>query len=322
MMRRHSIALALLGLLLSLLMPGTASAAITCRIDNATDLNFGTLTLPVGASTSTVTVNVSCQGGNNDVGDSVLVCAGTNNGGTPRTMARTATPAASFYYDIYTDATYSQPANYTYNAQTTITITSRNTWISRPITLYGRVSTVQPTAPAPTPGNYTEAISAVWGYSADNNANCATNVAPASPNYTFTSRATLQGSCLIAAQNMAFGTYTSLAAARDAQANLTVTCTNGTAYTVKLDAGRSGNVAARRMYLNGVVGPTFINYNLYTSAARTTVWGTATGSTVIGTGTGAGQGSAQTLTVYGRVPITPTFTAGNYSDVVTATVEF
>lgn len=322
MMRRYTIALALLGLLASLLMPGTASAAITCRIDNATDLNFGTLTLPVGATTSTVTVNASCQGtANADVGDDVLVCAGTNNGGTPRSMTRAA-PVASFYYDIYTDATYSQPANYTYNAQTTITITSRNTWITRPITLYGRVSTVQPTAPAPTPGTYTESISAVWGYSTAANANCASNVSPATPNYTFTSRATLQGSCLIAAQNMPFGSYTSLAVARDAQANLTVTCTNGTAYTVKLDGGRSGNVATRRMYLNGV-GPQTVNYNLYTTAARNVIWGTGTtGSTVIGTGTGAGQGTGQTLTVYGRVPITPTFTAGTYSDVVTATVEF
>ena len=74
-------------------VPGKASAAITCRIDNATDLNFGTLTLPVGAAATTMTVTASCNGSaNGDVGDTVLVCAGVNNGGTPREMDRTATP--------------------------------------------------------------------------------------------------------------------------------------------------------------------------------------------------------------------------------------
>lgn len=302
--------------------PGEASAAITCRIDNATDLSFGLLTLPVGAAATTMTVTASCNGSNNnDVGDTVLVCAGVNNGGTPREMDRTATPVRTLDYDIYTDATYTQQANYTYNASTVITITSRNTWISRTITLYGRLSNTQPDNP--TPGNYTEAISAVWGYSAASNANCATNVSPGTPNYNFTSRATLQGSCLIAAQNMNFGTYTSLATARDAQANLTVTCTNGTAYTVKLDGGKSGNVNDRRMYLNGS-GPQTVAYNLYTTAARNTIWGTGggSGSTVIGTGTGAGQGSPVTMTVYGRVPVAGTFTAGTYTDTITATVEY
>lgn len=321
MMRSRLTAIAVLCLLAALFLPGTAAAAITCRIDNATDLAFGTLTLPVGAATTTMTVTASCRGtANGDVGDPVLVCAGVNNGGTPRTMNRTATPAAQLHYDIYTDGTYTQQANYVYNASTVITIHTRNVWISRPITLYGRLANTQPN---PTPGNYTEAISAVWGYSTASNANCATNVAPGSPNYTFTSRATLQGSCLIAAQDMNFGTHTSLAVARDAQANLTVTCTNGTAYTVRLDGGRSGSVSNRRMYLNGT-GPQTIAYNLYTNAARTTVWGTGggSGSTVIGTGTGAGQGNPQTLTVYGRVPVTPTFTAGTYTDTITATVEY
>ncbi|GAA5067895.1 Csu type fimbrial protein [Lysobacter panacisoli] len=318
---RHLAVAALLALA-ALLFPRAASAAITCTVDNASDLNFGTLTLPVGAVTSTLNVTVSCRGNNNnDVGDSVLVCIGTNDGGNPRQMDRTAAPVRTLDYQIYTDSTYTQPANYTYNASATLTIASRNTPVTRIIPLYGRLAATQPNNP--TPGTYNEPISAVWGYSTATNANCANNVAPATPNYSFTSRAVLQGSCLIAAQNLDFGTHTSLATARDAQANLTVTCTNGTAYTVKLNAGLNGTLPNRRMALNGT-GPQTINYNLYTTAARNTIWGDgASGtSTVIGAGTGAGQGTPTAHTVYGRVPATPTFTAGSYTDTVTATVEY
>jgi spore coat protein U-like protein len=68
-------------------------------------------------------------------------------------------------------------------------------------------------------------------------------------------------------------------------------------------------------------GANLLSYNIYTSAARTTVWGDGTGSsaTIGGTGTG----SAQSVTVYGRVSGgQTTVPVGSYADTVAVTVTY
>ncbi|MFD0739592.1 spore coat protein U domain-containing protein [Lysobacter koreensis] len=319
MIRRYLLA-ATLGLL-SWLAPGIAHAAINCVVNTApVDLAFGTLTLPLNSNPTSTTVAVSCMRTQNGDSNKVLMCVGTESNPSPRLMNRTTAPPGTLSYDVYSDSAYSQIVNYTYNASTSINLPNRNVWYPGTVILYGRLTASQLTT---TPGAYLHQVTnAVYGYSGAANANCATNVSLGGT-YTLRASATLQGSCTIAAQTLNFGTHNILNVVRDAQANLTVTCTNGTPYTVKLDGGRAADVNARRMYLNGV-GPQTIAYNLYTDSGRATIWGTGggSGSTVLGNGTGSGQGSPQTLVVYGRVPVTPAFTAGAYSDVVTATVEF
>ncbi len=115
-----------------------------------------------------------------------------------------------------------------------------------------------------------------------------------------------------------FGTYfslTSLITVSSAVGNgsLRINCILNIPYRVLLSAGGSGSVAARRM-----VGPASaqITYNLYTSAAYTTVWDNTTG--VTGTGTGADQ----YLQVFGRVPAQSAPTPGTYTDTVTVTVSW
>lgn len=61
-----------------------------------------------------------------------------------------------------------------------------------------------------------------------------------------------------------------------------------------------------------------ITYGLYTDAARTIPWGSAAGQTISGTG----NGSARSLTVYGRVPAQTTPMTGLYSDTVVVTVNY
>src|SRR5436190_1433424 len=68
-------------------------------------------------------------------------------------------------------------------------------------------------------------------------------------------------------------------------------------------------------------GTNLLNYNIYTTSARTTVWGDGTASTAtIG---GTGSGSAQSVTVYGRVGSGQTsLPAGAYADTVAVTVTY
>lgn len=312
---------ALLGFSCWLFVPGIAHGAISCTVGtDPAELAFGTLALPINSNTTSSPVTVRCMRTNNGDRSQVLMCVGTDANSSPRAMSRTGMPADTLSYNVYSDPAYSQIVNYTYNASATISLPQVNTWYPGTVVLYGRLVANQLST---TPGSYLHQMTgAVYGYSGATNANCATNVSLGGT-YVLRATATLLGSCTISAQTLNFGTYNTLNVVRDAQANLSVTCTNGTPYTVKLDGGRAANVNARRLYLNGS-GPQSIAYNLYTNSGRTSVWGTGggNGSTVLGTGTGSGQGTAQVLTVYGRVPITPSFTAGAYSDLVTATVEY
>jgi spore coat protein U-like protein len=126
--------------------------------------------------------------------------------------------------------------------------------------------------------------------------------------------ATVQTDCTITTGAMAFGTYTGAAASTTA--TLTVTCTNTTPYNVGLNAGAtSGATVTTRQMLNGAAT---LNYGLYTNSTWTTNWGNTTGSWVAGTG----NGSAQTLTVYGQIPAAQFVTPGSYSDTVLATVNY
>ena len=131
--------------------------------------------------------------------------------------------------------------------------------------------------------------------------------------------ATVLSYCSIAANNMAFGTYSpAAAAALTATTTLAVTCTNTTPYSVSLSAGNSNSVAQRTMS-TGSGGPT-LNYNLYQSNTYATVWGNTSSNWV--TPSGGGTGTAQSLTVYGSIPAGQNATPGSYTDTITATVNY
>ena len=143
----------------------------------------------------------------------------------------------------------------------------------------------------------------------------ATSIA-ATATSTFSVTATVVPTCLVSASTVAFGTYSGPQI--DATGSVSVTCTNLAAYTVELDAGTgaSATTAARKM-----TGPSSatLTYNLYADAARTVVWGTLA---ALQAAAGVGSGSAQSLTVYGRVVGSQVPTAGSYSDTITVTVNY
>lgn len=133
----------------------------------------------------------------------------------------------------------------------------------------------------------------------------------ASTTTTFQVTANVAAQCNVSAANLAFGAVDPLGGNVDQTTTVTVKCTKNSAYTVGLNAGAtSGASIAQRLMANG---SETMQYNLFTDAARATIWGNSAGSWVAGTG--AGLGTAQVLTVYGRVPTGQTGLAvGSYTE--------
>ena len=135
---------------------------------------------------------------------------------------------------------------------------------------------------------------------------------------TFQVQVAITATCTInSASTLNFGSQGILSANVDQTSTIQVQCTNTTPYNIGLDAGTgSGATVAVRKLTSG--GNT-VNYTLYSDSGRTTVWGnTVSTDTVAGTG----NGSAQSYTVYGRIPTQSTPAPGNYADTITVTVTY
>jgi spore coat protein U-like protein len=128
--------------------------------------------------------------------------------------------------------------------------------------------------------------------------------------------ATVDATCQISATPLAFGSYTG--AQTDATSTLTVTCSNTTPYNVGLDAGLATGATVTSRAMTGPASAT-LAYALFQETTRTTNWGNTVGTDTV---TGTGNGSAQGLTVYGRVAAGQFVTPGAYSDTITATVTY
>ena len=132
---------------------------------------------------------------------------------------------------------------------------------------------------------------------------------------TFTVSLTIDPSCTVSASDLAFGSPGLLTANVDQTSTIAVECTDTTTYDVGLSAGSSGSVSARTM----TSGANTIGYNLYSDSPGGTIWGNTVGNDVV---SGTGNGSTQSLTIYGRVPSQTTPAPGAYSDSITVTVTY
>jgi len=137
--------------------------------------------------------------------------------------------------------------------------------------------------------------------------------------------ATISNNCVFGTSTMAFGAYDPVGAnkstALTATGTVGITCTSGDGITLTANTGSNSTHAAgscatatcSRAMANGT---NYLSYDLYTSAADTTVWNGV--NTVAATGTGA----AQTVNVYGYIPAATVDPAGTYNDTVTVTATF
>ena len=129
---------------------------------------------------------------------------------------------------------------------------------------------------------------------------------------------TITAGCTVSATAMAFGTSQMLNTNVSSTSVVSPICTNTTPYTVALDAGggTGATVAARK--LTGP-GGSLVTYSLYQDAAFGTVWGNTVGTNTVG---GTGNGVAQPLTVFGKIPAQAAATPGVYADVIGVTVAY
>lgn len=135
-------------------------------------------------------------------------------------------------------------------------------------------------------------------------------------------------SCSVSTSPVAFGVYNPLSSSSvDAIGNVRVTCGGVLGllvpYSIALNKGSySTNFSPRQM----ASSTNRLNYDLYTTNARSIIWGDATGSTqiipdsitivVLG-------GTANDHAIYGRIPGSQSaIPPGSYSDSVTVTVTY
>lgn len=315
--------LCLLLMSLSLWCGGEAKAQVCSAVPS--NIVFGNVSPISGAAVQgTGTITVTCDWALISLQPNAEVCLNLS-APSPRQLIN---GSNTMQYDLYLDSARSQPWGSTANGTTPISLSIAKpllgTAASQSVTYYGQIAANQPTVPSVGNSNtvYSQSFSAaqtVLAYQAYLLiAPACGSIAASGASFPFTATATVVNNCNISAGNLNFGTAGILSAGLSASSSLSVKCTNNDAYRVSLNGGGSGNVAARVMQRQGGGGS--VNYQLYTDLAHTQVWGDGSGSTTRVTATGTGI--TQAITVYGSVPAQTTPMPGNYSDTITATIEF
>lgn len=118
---------------------------------------------------------------------------------------------------------------------------------------------------------------------------------------------------------VAFGSYDVFATAANSNGvgRVSIQCQGGgpSSFVVRLSTGQSLSYVSRVMKS----GTDVLNYNLYTTNARTVIWGDGTGGSSTQT---VGRNTTKTLCIFGSIPAGQDVAVGVYVDSVTASVTF
>ena len=129
---------------------------------------------------------------------------------------------------------------------------------------------------------------------------------------------TINASCTVSAAPIIFSAQSVLGGAIGQTGSVVVTCTNISPYNVQFDQGAGASATVVNRLMTGPASAT-VGYALYRDAAHTLNWGRTNG---VDTLAGTGNGTAQTLTVYGLVSAQTTPAPGAYADTVNVTISF
>jgi len=286
----------LVGLTLLLFGAGTAVANPSCTPSSA-GIAFGNFT---GSQiTITGSITLTCTGTGKDNFDLDL---STGSAGTysPRRMKN---GANSLTYNLYTDATFSKiwgagsggvdhvSGTVDMGSSTTVTVT---------VPLYAKL----PAQTKPPFGPYSDTIIAT------------VTMSGVAKTVSFPVTVNVPPDCSISAADLVFGTYSG--AQLDAQSQISLTCTSGTAWNVGLNQGTFAGATVTTRQMSGP-GASSMSYSLYRNSGRTQNWGNTVGTDTL---SGTGSGSAQAVSVFGRVPASQNLPAGSYQDTIIATITF
>lgn len=299
----------------------------------ATPIQFGNISpIRLNAVDATGTVQVTCTWPAVSLNRNARVClnvgGGTSSTSTaPRYLAN---GSNLMRFNLYQDAARSRiwGSIYSSTAMEPITLVLSKpvggTTARASVTYYGRIEANQPAVPVvgstvtAYSNNFTGTHTSLNTYFYDVlDRNCA-QIQQTAATFPFAANATVIDDCTISATDLNFPRTGVLNRALQTNGNLNVRCTNGNAWRISLSAGNSGSVLNRRMQRVGGGGS--VKYQLYTSNARSVIWGDGTNGTARVTGTGSGQNQA--VTVYGTVPAQASQAPGTYRDTIVATISF
>lgn len=304
---------ALLVLAAGLIMSPSRASAAQCSV-NAGGLDFGpvdTLSSIDAVAASDVTIN--CDQIASGVG-TITVCGrlGAGSGGTSGGNRRLAPGANAPLYGLYTDPGHLEPwGDGTLGAPLRLSLAVTDGAASAVVGLYGLVFGAQADVP---PGQYAAELSgadATFYYDEGDVLDCSGSQ---STDTTVLVAAEVLPNCLINAGDLDFGTAGVIDRAIDAVADLAITCTPGTGYSISLDGGTSGATAPDARLMHS--GSDTIAYGLFMDAARQEPWGSGALSQA-----SEGSGQQEVHAVYGRVP-PQSAPVGTYTDTVVVTIAY
>jgi spore coat protein U-like protein len=308
---RYAIACVMFLMAQTLSWPAQAQCAIS-----STTIPFGSVDLISGSTpTTTGTVSISCPGGFGSF-SFLWLCTSIGVGVNSVSVNNRTMKSGSntLGYQLYTDSGLTTIYQYTPSNQYSAPY-SNSTGGTSNTTVFAKILAGQ-TSP---PGTYTDT------YSTAAQAQVAGNVTNTLPgtcgggaqSLSVSVTATVVSNCALSTANLNFGSMSTLASNADTTGSITITCTNTTPYNIGLNAGTGtgATVAARKM----TKGAATIVYSLYKDSARSSVWGNTVGTN---TAAGTGTGSAQTSTVFGRVPPQSVPAPGTYNDTIVVTATF
>ena len=321
-----------LALLSALLLPAIAGAAPGCQTST------GTSTATFGAKTS-IDVNSSTQ--NTSISNAGLQCGGslltvlgapgyinavisTVNGSKLTNAAGDTIP-----YQIFADPTYTYPItpgtalNY-YNS-TLLNLLGLLGSNNAPLPMYFRTVTGALNLSS---GTYTDKITINWSWSICTLIGignlCIGPVSSGTTSNTVTLSLRIDNDCIVMAPDISFGTAPLVDAFSHVTQTISLQCTKGTSYTVKLSDGSNATGGQRRM----ANGSNYINYEIYQGAGSTARWGSTSGQTRTSgsadVSPGAGTGNSTQGFVYTSKILQGQTTppAGTYTDTIVIGVDF
>lgn len=128
------------------------------------------------------------------------------------------------------------------------------------------------------------------------------------------------GACSISVTGVNFGAYNPLAAnPNDSTGNVRYRCNRRDQVRISLSRGNAPTFNPRQMRSGNEV----LNYNLYRDATRSSIWGDATGGTVVYVDPAPpGRNITVTVPIFGRISPGQDVAVGTYSDNITATANW